>query len=85
MEEETLFHTKSTIPSPEFDGEPAKDDADEFLHHLDHLFLAGDLGEGHPKFFLHFPQALKKELDPISTDAALFQQVAPCSCSTHRR
>jgi len=47
MEEETLFHTKSTTSSPEFDGGPAKDDAGELLHHLDHLFLAEDLGEGH--------------------------------------
>jgi len=41
--------TKSTTFSPEFDGGPAEDDADELLHHLDHPFLAGDLGEGHPQ------------------------------------
>jgi hypothetical protein len=41
--------TKSTTFSPELDGGPEEDDADELLHHLDHLFLAGDLGEGHPQ------------------------------------
>jgi len=49
MEEETLFHTKSAIPSPEFNGGRVKDDDDELLHHHDHLFLVGDLGEGHPQ------------------------------------
>ena len=44
-----LSSLKSTTFSPEFDGGPAEDDADELLHHLDHLFLAGDLGEGHPQ------------------------------------
>ncbi|RLN08236.1 uncharacterized protein C2845_PM11G16150 [Panicum miliaceum] len=62
-----------------------KDDADELLHHLDHLFLAGDLGEGHPQSFPSSSQALKDELGPIYTDAALLHQVAPCSCSTRRR
>ena len=41
--------TKSTTSSSEFDGRPIKDDADELHHHLDHLFLAEDLGEGHPQ------------------------------------
>jgi hypothetical protein len=27
----------------------AEDDIDELLHHLDHLFFIGDLGEGHPQ------------------------------------
>jgi len=49
MEEETLFHTISAIPSPEFNGGRVKDDDDELLHHHDHLFLVGDLGEGHPQ------------------------------------
>jgi len=49
MEEETLLHTQSATPSPEFDGGRVKDDADELLHHLDHIFLARDLGEGHPQ------------------------------------
>ena len=85
MEEETLFHTRSAIPSPEFNGRRVKDDDDELLHHHNHLFLVGDLGEGHPQtsFLLH--QALEDELEPIYTYATLLQQVAPCSCSTHRR
>ncbi|RLM74453.1 uncharacterized protein C2845_PM15G05180 [Panicum miliaceum] len=61
-----------------------EDDADELLHHLDDFFLAGDLGEGHPQGFPSSSQALMDELNPIYTDAALRQQVAPCSCSTCR-
>ena len=38
-----------------------------------------------PKLLFLLPRALKDELDPIYTDTALLQQVAPCSCSTHRR
>ena len=76
--------TKSTTSSSEFDGRPIKDDADELHHHLDHLFLAEDLGEGHPQASPLFPQAFKYELDSIYTDASLLQQVALRLCSTHR-
>ena len=79
MEEETLPHTQSATPSPEFDGGRVKDDVDELLHHHDHLFLAGDPGEGHPQALLHLPQALKEKLESIYTNVALLQQVAPCS------
>jgi len=43
----SLSLIKFTTYSSEFDGEPVKDDIDKLLHHLDHLFLVGDLGEGH--------------------------------------
>jgi hypothetical protein len=35
--------------SPEFIGGSPEDVADEFLHHLLHLFFARDQGEGHPQ------------------------------------
>ena len=38
-----------------------------------------------PNPLLHLPQALKDELDPIYTNAALLQQVAPYSRSTRHR
>jgi hypothetical protein len=43
---------------PEFAGGSPEDIADELLHHLLHLFLAGDQGEGHPKLLCLLPQEL---------------------------
>jgi hypothetical protein len=43
------------------------------------------MGKNIPKLLLHISQAYKDEFDPIYTNAALLQQVAPCSCFTHHR
>jgi hypothetical protein len=72
--------------SPEFAGGSPEYAATELLHHLLHLFRAGDQGEGHPpSFFIFFPKYSMDELDSISSNAALRQQAALCSCSTHHR
>jgi hypothetical protein len=72
--------------SPEFVRGSPEDVADELLHHLLHLFLAGDQGEGHPpSFFIFFPKYSMDELGSISSNTALRQQAALCSCYTHHR
>jgi hypothetical protein len=38
-----------------------------------------------PRFYIFFPKYSMNELDPIYSNAALRQQAAHCSCSTHRR
>jgi len=56
------FSTSPSLSTPSHGGalnssSPLKpsttpdDDADELFHHLGHLFLAGDQGEGHPQAF----------------------------------
>jgi hypothetical protein len=62
--------------SPEFVGGSPEDVADELLHHLLHLFLAGDQGECHPPsffFFFFLPKYSMDELSSISSNAALRQ------------
>jgi hypothetical protein len=49
MDEKLFFPIKSTTPFPEFVGGSPEDVSSELLHHLLHLFLAGDQGEGHPQ------------------------------------
>ena len=83
MEEEPPVLTNLPPPSPEFDGGPAKDDGDELFHHLSHLFLARHQGEGHLQASPSSSPSPKDELDLIYANAALLQQVAPSSRSTH--
>ncbi|CAN6204353.1 unnamed protein product [Urochloa humidicola] len=49
MGEKLIFPMKSTTTSPEMAGGSSEYDVGELLHHLDHLFVAGDQGEGHPQ------------------------------------
>jgi hypothetical protein len=49
---------------PEFAGGSPEDVDGELLHHLLHLFLAGDQGEGHPKILHLLPQVLHEWTRP---------------------
>jgi hypothetical protein len=86
-----LWRRNSSFPSnpppllPEYVGGSPEDITDELLHHLLHLSLAGDQGEGHPQASSSLPQAPMEELSSIYSNAALRQQAAHCSCSTRHR